>query len=183
METSKWEKDTSPYLVFTCLKCGQYSYVKTTQKTKKCLRCGRTHQVKNITWGDVVKGMTAAVETVKERQNKLAIKELGERPDLHTPTDFCIASSIDEELSPSTKNMSKNVQEGEDYDENFKEGLKQLSKMYKQIPDYLIKMMVEEELIPTSEGELLIRKFVQLGLLVPLKNHYYTSKHILKDNL
>lgn len=175
---SKWEKDTSPYLVFTCLKCGQYSYVKTTQKTKKCLRCGRTHQVKNITWGDVVKGMTAAVATVKERQNKLAIKELGEQPDLHTSTDFCIASSIDEKLSPSTKNMSKNVQEGEDYDKRFTEGLEQLSKMYAQIPDYLVKMMVEDKLIPLNEGELLIKKFVQLGVLIPLKNNYFKIKNL-----
>ena len=166
------------YVPFIILKCGEYSYVKTTQKTKKCLRCGRTHQVKNITWGDVVKGMTAAVETVKEKQNRLAIKELGEQPDLHTSTDLCIAISIDEELSPSTKNRNKNIQEGEDYDEQFKEGLEQLSKIYTQIPDYLIIMMAEEKLIPLNEGELLIRKSVQLGVLIPLKNNYFKINNL-----
>jgi hypothetical protein len=173
METSEWKKDTSPYIVFTCSKCGQYSYVKSTQKTKKCLRCNRTHQVKNITWGIIVKGMTAAVETVKEKQNKLAIKELGEQPDLHTSTDFSVASSIDEGVSRYRRSKVKNVQEGENYDEWFKEGLKQLSKLYKQIPDYLLKMMAEEKLIPSNEGELLIKKFVQLGILLPLKNNYF----------
>ncbi len=178
MEHSKWEKDTSPYIVFTCSKCGEYSYVKATQKTKKCLRCNRTHQVKNITWGIVVNGMTAAVTTVKENQNKLAIKELGQSPDLHTPADFRIASTIDEEESTTTKKRNKSVQEGEGYDEIFKEGLKQLSKMYKQIPDYLIKMMAEEKLIPLNEAELLIRTFVQLRILIPLENNYFKIKNL-----
>ena len=62
------------------------------------------------------------------------------------------------------------------YDERFKEGLKQLSKMYKQLPDYLIKMMVEEKSIPSNEGELLIRKYVQLGVLIPLKTNYFKIK-------
>lgn len=176
MESSKWEKDTSPYIVFTCSKCEQYIYVKSTQKTKKCLRCNRTHQVKNITWGMIVKGMTAAVNTVKERQNELALKELGELPDLHTHTDFSIASSIDDAMPALVKNRNKNLQEGEGYDERFKEGLKQLSKMYKQLPDYLIKMMVEEKSIPSNEGELLIRKYVQLGVLIPLKTNYFKIK-------
>ena len=178
MESSKWKKDTSPYIVFTCSKCGEFSYVKATQKTKKCLRCNRIHQVKNITWGIVVKGMIAAVTTVKEKQNTLAIKELGQSPDLHTSADFCIASSLDDEVSITTKKNNKSVHEGEGYDEMFKEGLKQLSKMYKQIPDYLIKMMAEEKLIPFNEGDLLIRKFVQLGMLIPLKNNYFKIKNL-----
>lgn len=173
MESPKWKKDTSPYIVYTCLKCGQYSYVKSTQKTKKCLRCNRTHQVKNITWGVVVKGMSAAIETVKEKQNTLAIKELGEHPDLHTHTDFCIASAKGENMSKSMKKGNKTIQEGEDYEGKFREGLEQLSKIYTQIPDYLVKMMVEEKLIPFNEGELLIKKFVQLGTLIPLKNNYF----------
>ncbi len=176
METSRWEKDTSPYIVFTCSKCGQHSYVKTTQKTKKCLRCGRTHQVKKITWGIVVKGMTAALEAVKEKQNELALIKLGQTPDLHTSTDFCIASSIDDKGLQFMKSGNKTTQEGEEYEEKFREGINQLSKMYKDIPDYLLEMMVEERLIPPNEGELLIRKFVHLGILIPYKHNYFKIK-------
>lgn len=178
METPRWKKDTSPYMVFTCSKCGEYSYVKTTQKTKKCLRCNRTHQVKNITWGVLVKGMTAAVETVKKKQTKLAIKEIGEHPDFHTSTDFSVSSTIVENIHDSNKNGNQKALEGEDYDntERFKEGLEELSKSYKQIPIYLLKMMTEEKLIPSGEGDLLIRKFVHEGMLIPLKNKYFKIK-------
>ena len=34
MESSKWKKDTSPYIVFTCSKCGEFSYVKATENEK-----------------------------------------------------------------------------------------------------------------------------------------------------
>jgi hypothetical protein len=73
-------------------------------------------------------------------------------------------------------NRNKTVQEGEEYEERFKEGVERLSKMYKRFPDNLLNMMVEEQLIPLNEGELLIRKFVQLGMLLPLKNNYFKIK-------
>ncbi len=76
----------------------------------------------------------------------------------------------------SMNNRNKTVQEGEEYEERFKEGVERLSKMYKRIPDNLLNMMVEEQLIPLNEGELLIRKFVQLGMLLPLKNNYFKIK-------
>ena len=37
--------------------------------------------------------------------------------------------------------------------------------------------MAEEKLIPLNEGELLIKKFVQLGVLIPLKNNYFKIKN------
>lgn len=76
----------------------------------------------------------------------------------------------------SMNNRNKTVQEGEEYEERFKEGVERLSKMYKRIPDNLLNMMVEEQLIPLNEGELLIGKFVQLGMLLPLKNNYFKIK-------
>lgn len=48
MEDTAWKKDETPYLVFACRKCRQYTYVKTTQKSKKCARCRRTHTVSDI---------------------------------------------------------------------------------------------------------------------------------------
>ena len=76
----------------------------------------------------------------------------------------------------SMNNRNKTVQEGEEYEERFKEGVERFSKMYRRIPDNLLNMMVEEQLIPLNEGELLIGKFVQLGMLLPLKNNYFKIK-------
>jgi len=81
MEEGALKKDQNPYLLFACSKCKQYLYVKTTQKTKKCLRCGRQHKVSSIiNSGEIVRGITKAVEMVQFRQNELAIIELGTTP-------------------------------------------------------------------------------------------------------
>jgi len=62
-------------------KCKQYLYVKTSQKAKRCLRCGQYHKISSIiNSGEIVKGLSEAVDAVKTRQNELAIKELGNVP-------------------------------------------------------------------------------------------------------
>jgi hypothetical protein len=91
MEKGKWKRDETPYLIFQCSKCQQYSYVKTTQKTKKCLRCNHTHQVQHLLGkGEIVKGMTAAVERVIILQNKLSRNNLGRNPDLVSEKGFSL---------------------------------------------------------------------------------------------
>ena len=65
MEEAAFKKDETPYLIYESSKCRQFMYVKTTQKGKKCLRCGRTHVVsKIIDSGEIVYGMSAAVAEV-----------------------------------------------------------------------------------------------------------------------
>ena len=96
MEEIAIKKDETPYLIFACKKCKEYSYVKTTQKTKKCLRCGRTHQVQRIlNDGEVVCGMTEAVNSVKRKQNELAI------PEFRSGSDFVV--SINNIATPRSK--------------------------------------------------------------------------------
>lgn len=58
------------YLVFACGKCGQYTYAKTSQKGKKCPRCGRNHKVNSVN-GRIVDGCTAAMKTVKKLQDRM----------------------------------------------------------------------------------------------------------------
>ena len=82
-------KDQKPYLIYACLNCKQFSYVKTTQKTAKCLRCGRFHKVSKILHkGEIVKGITAAMNHVKEKQNQLSINESKFQLNLRTEGDF-----------------------------------------------------------------------------------------------
>ncbi|MCK4859155.1 MAG: hypothetical protein KAS87_01200, partial [Candidatus Omnitrophica bacterium] len=113
MEEIAFKKDETPYLVFVCKKCRQYSYVKTVQKTKKCLRCGRTHQVKDIlNLGEIVSGMTEAVNTVKRKQTELAI------PEFRSEGDFVVATNKFSTRTPIKKSKRK-VLSDKDSDKNI----------------------------------------------------------------
>jgi len=172
MDDLIWKKDENPYVVFKCAKCKQYIYVKTIQKTKKCLRCGRSYQVNKILKeGEVLKGIVNAMNRVKQKQNDLALEETGANPDLRAINDFFVAgndTSIDRTSAASRKKGLK-----DDYDQSFNQLLVRLSKLYHEFPEYLIKILGEEFEIPDSELKLLIRRFVNKKNLIPLNNNYY----------
>lgn len=147
MEHKKWEKDSTPYLVFTCSKCKQYSYVKTTQKTKKCLRCGRTHQVKNVLdKGEIVNGMTKAVNKVKERQNSLGEAQFS------SEKEFVLQSLV--------KMVNKKSEEIKDSNLLFQKSLEKMVAKYKKVPYYIIEILAQEYGIPVSEIKLLALKYI-----------------------
>ena len=186
MEDIAFKKDESPYLVFTCKKCRQYSYVKTTQKTKKCLRCGRTHQVKDILgFGEVVYGMTAAVEAVKQKQTELAIPEFRSEGDFvvatnKLPTRTLVKKSKTKVQSDNDKNNDKNI----NFEELFSEHLLELSKLYGKFPIYMIEIMADNYGIPAFELNPLIKSFKKQGVLTVLKNedfYYKLNEKLLLD--
>ncbi len=132
MEDITIKKDETPYLIFKCKKCKEYSYVKTAQSTKKCLRCGRVHQVREILKnGEVVYGMTEAVNTVKKNQNELAI------PEFRSGSDFVVAS-LSVTLPKSRVKAVKNEDQIINYKENYAEMLFEISKLYKRFPKYML---------------------------------------------
>ena len=176
METPNWKKDEKPYIVFTCSKCNQYIYVKTTQKIKKCVRCNRTHQVKNISGGELVKGISTAVITVKKRQNELAIRELGNDPELRGQNDFCVTDKRKTLQNQEEEKIDIKILEDDYYLEEFREILIQLAKMHEIIPIYLINIMTVEKMIPYEEVKFLMKKFENSGVLIPLKYNYYKIK-------
>jgi len=190
MEDTTFKKDETPYLVFACKKCRQYSYVKTTQKTKKCLRCGRTHQVKDIiSLGEIVYGMTAAVDTVKQKQTELAT------PEFRSEGDFVVATNKFPTRTPvkkskgkilpdkgSDKNNDKDI--NFDFKKQFSEVLLELSKLYGKFPKYMLEIMAENYGIPTAELKLLIKSFKKQGILTVLKNenfYYQLEVKLLSD--
>ena len=188
MEEIAFKKDESPYLVFTCKKCQQYSYVKTSQKTKKCLRCGRTHQVKDIlNLGEVVYGMTAAVEAVKQKQTELAI------PEFRSEGDFVVATNKFPTRTPVKKSKTKvlsdidhdkNSDKDNKFEELFSEVLIELSKLYGKFPKYILEIMAENYGIPALELKLLIKSFKKRGILTVLNNenfYYQLELKILLD--
>lgn len=174
MEEATFKKDETPYLIFECTKCRQFMYVKTTQKGKKCLRCGRTHTVSKILdSGEVVNGMTTALETVKEKQNEFGIVELGHTPELRAFDDFKVAG-------PSPLNNEFNQveidkdQEEEDYSNQFKDMLKEISSTYKKFPDYVLEVMADNYMIPHSQLNFLTKQFQDKGILKRLADSNYT---------
>jgi hypothetical protein len=167
MEEDGWKKDEKPYVVFRCSKCKQYLYVKITQKTKKCLRCGRQHKVTSIIdSGEIVKGMTKAVEAVQTRQHELAIKELGTTPEFRTAADFTI------------KRKPKIIIDIDTYDDDtsfssrFTKMLQEISSSYSYFPYYVFEVMAENFNIPDSEVKILVNTFLKKGILVRQGSSY-----------
>lgn len=173
MEERTFKKDITPYLVFQCSKCTQFSYVKITQKSKKCLRCGRTHQVKNILKiGEIVYGISTAVITVQQKQKEIGLN----KSDGH----ITFSSNKDFKVVVNSEKLSIRSQHG-DYSEVFYDGLKTLFQEHKRFPQYMIEIMAQTHKIPAKEVKLLIREFQNKGDLILLNNkdYYYTLK---KDN-
>jgi len=170
MEEIAIKKDETPYVIFACKKCQQYSYVKTTQKTKKCLRCGRMHQVQDILKnGDIVSGMTEAVNAVKRKQNELVI------PEFRSGSDFIVATNS--KTRPKIRvNALRNEYQEIDYREKFTEMLLELSKLYKRFPIYMLEIMAENYGIPAIELKILITKAKKSGMLIKNDNidKYFT---------
>jgi hypothetical protein len=142
MEGLTFKKDEKPYLVFPCTKCGQYTYAKLTQKGKRCLRCGRSHQIKKMkNTGEVVSGMSKAVETVKQRQSELAREELGKDP------EFTSKRSFRKKFAPSFEPQTFENSEGSKSDggyENFKIEVRKKTNHFPEFPEYVLKLIAED---------------------------------------
>ncbi len=168
MEELAWKRDETPYIIFPCKKCRQYMYAKITQKSKKCLRCGRSHIISRIrSIGEMVKGMTNAVESVKQNQNKLSIKELGNEPEFRTSSDFKITNKISPKKSVIHEFQVKDYERNEDdYLDSFKKMLLELSQSYKEFPLYIVELIAENYNIPDKELKILIRNFHKNKMLI-----------------
>jgi len=170
MEDITIKRDETPYLIFACEKCGGFSYVKIVQKTKKCLRCGRKHEVQDILKkGEVVSGMTEAVNTVKRKQNELAT------PEFRSGSDFVVAM-FSVALPKSKIKVVKNGDQEIDYKQKFTEMLFELSKLHKRFPKYMIEIMSKDYGIPAIELKTLIRNAKKSGRLIKNDNYYHYSR-------
>ncbi|MFX1480961.1 MAG: hypothetical protein ACFFCI_22995 [Promethearchaeota archaeon] len=168
MDEVRWKKDKTPYIVFECAKCKQYLYAKTTQKGKKCLRCGCHHRISSIIdSGEIVYGMTVAVEKVKEKQNMYAERKLGHKPEFRAFNDYKVAGFA-----------SQNVEMKRIGDLNlsikFQEMLIDISKTYKIFPSYMFEVKAEEYGIELSELKILVHTYQKEGILIRLSDNVYS---------
>lgn len=170
MKKTEWKKDETPYLIFRCNKCKRYLYVKTIQKTKKCLQCGHMHKVSTILKsGEIINGLTSAIKTVKERQNELALKEMGNNLEFRGSQDFKIVKK-----QKIKKLQLNSMGYNNDFTEKFKRMLIEISKTYKEFPYYIIEVMADNYGIPNSEIKILTRYFLKEGFLIRLENYFYS---------
>jgi hypothetical protein len=159
-----WKKDKTSYLVFSCKKCHQFSYVQLTQKSKKCLRCGYTHNISSIIpRGEIVLGITNAHELVKKMQEKLK-----GTPQFEAANSFKIA--FNGLVTPQNPNKLKKGQENalietQSYFLKLKKMLLELGTSYKSFPRYLIEIMADECSIPKKEIPRLLRTMIKQKLL------------------
>ncbi len=168
MEEIAWKSDETPYLVFSCKKCNQYTYAKTTRKSKKCARCSHLNIIEEVKVnGEVVNGISIAVEVVKLRQNQFAIEELGTSPEFRTVDDFKITTTSQKEFS-----IIKDDKD-EDYYSKFSLGLQELHGLYKKFPIYMIELIAEKYSIPESEIKLLIKTFQKERKLIKTNGNLY----------
>ena len=170
MEDMAIKKDETPYLIFACLKCGGFSYVKTVQKTKKCLRCGRNHQVKDLINSEVVSGMTEALNTVKRKQNEFVT------PEFRSGGDF-VVDTHSVAKPKSKENALKNKDQEIGYQIQFSEMLSELSRLYKRFPEYMLKIMAKDYKIPLNELEILSRNAKKTGILIQNGDDDMYSRH------
>lgn len=164
MDEQVWKRDKNSYLVFSCKKCNQFSYVKLTQKSKKCLRCGHTHQVKFIIpSGEIVLGITNALELVKKMQEKLK-----GHPQFEVANSFKIAGnrlSISRNQKKHNKGQEDPLIEKQSNSIQFKEMLLELGASYKSFPRYLIELLADDYSIPKEEIPQLIRMMIRQKIL------------------
>jgi transcriptional antiterminator Rof (Rho-off) len=166
MEESAFKKDITPYLIFACKRCQQYSYVKTTQKTKKCLRCGHSYHVKDLLKeGEIVSGLSKAVDTVTRKQNELSV------PEFRSQGDFVINTSDKIPKKQNLRSLPKeNFKKRNETDVKFKALLYNLANLYGKFPRYMIEIMAENNGISSGEIPRLIEIFEKQGILVQLKD-------------
>ena len=164
MDEQLWKRDQTSYLVFSCKKCHQFSYVKLTQKSKKCLRCGYRHQVRSlIPNGEIVLGITNALELVKKMQESLK-----GHPQFEVANSFKIAVNRRSKLrNPKkfNKDRKDTLIEKRSHSIRFKEMLLELGASYKSFPRYLIELMADDYSIPKEEIPRLIRIMITQKIL------------------
>jgi len=174
MEEVGFKKDETPYILFACSKCRQFMYVKTTQKTKKCLRCGRSHKVDSINKSsEIVKGMTEAVSMVKQKQAEFGLKESGDFPELRAKGDFKSSNKIKFSTAQIKENLKENLDISEDYSADFSRMLSEISNAYKKFPYYIVEIMAKDYNIPETELKILFQNFITNGILNQAEGNLY----------
>ncbi|MHA1725439.1 MAG: DUF1922 domain-containing protein [Promethearchaeota archaeon] len=185
MDHKYMKKDLSPYIIFKCPSCHNFLYFKQGKKSKTCTRCNRRFGLKPILANKImiVKGMTAAVNKVKELQNRQALKELGEAPKLHANNQYQLKRSSSLFIENKKKVRDDGDQESlETLTNQIKLELWKMFKMHGKLPVYVINMIFQHHDISNRERNKIMSKLILEKILLPQKNNYFIMKEMKKEN-
>ncbi len=205
MEHEYLKKDLSPYIIFKCPSCQNFLYFKQGKKSKTCTRCNRRFGLKPILANKImiVKGMTAAVNKVKELQNRRALKELGEAPKLHATNQYQLKRSssffIENKNSHESISFKKKMRD-EGYNKSLEskkkvrddgdhESLETLTKQMKlelwkmfkthgKLPAHVINLIFQHHDISNRERNKILSKLISEKIVLPQKNNYFIIKNM-----
>jgi len=117
--------------------------------------------------------MTAAVDTVKMKQNEIAV------PEFRSSSDFIVATNSIARPKNRVNALINNEQEF-NYKRKFNEMLMELSKLYGKFPKYMLEIMAENYGIPHSELCVLINEFKKNKILIVVKDLDFYFKVVKK---
>jgi len=119
--------------------------------------------VSGLNDGEIVYGMTSAVDTVKKKQSEFAV------PEFRSSSDFIVTTNNIARPKSRVNALRSHDQES-DYKGKFNEMLMELSKLYRKFPKYLLEIMAENYGIPHSELSMLINEFKKNEILIVVKD-------------
>ncbi|MHA1671100.1 MAG: DUF1922 domain-containing protein [Promethearchaeota archaeon] len=185
MEQNYKKKDLSPYVIFKCPNCHGFLYFKQGKKFKTCTRCNRRFSVKTILANKImiVKGMTAAVNKVKELQNQRALKELGDAPKLQANNQYQLNKSssffIENENSHDSISFEKKMRKSlETITKQIKLELWKMFKTHGKLPAHIINLIFQHHDISNRERNKIMSKLISEKILLPQKNNYFIIKNM-----
>jgi len=114
--------------------------------------------------------MSVAVDTVKKKQNELAV------PEFRSHSDFIINTNSNKNKSDKFSFREINKGTKSENTLKFKSLLLKLSKLYGKFPKYMIEIMAENEGIPSQDLPKLITEFKKKGFLTLLKDEDFYYK-------
>lgn len=104
--------------------------------------------------------MTEAVNTVKRKQNELAI------PEFRSGSDFVVATNVTSQPKQKKVSALRSEDQEIDYTGKFNEMLLELSKLYERFPKYMLEIMAQSYGIPALQTKNLVRNAILSGKLV-----------------
>ncbi len=118
---------------------------------------------------EYVNGLSLAVNRVKEKQNNLAIKELGHPPELRGLNEYKFKPKV----NSKKEKMMKKKEEIEGKKEKFQKLLFELSKKYRIFPKYMIELLIDDYQIPKTKLNNLIMYDLKKKILEEINKNYY----------
>ena len=161
----KNQKTPTEYIVFQCTKCNQYTYAKTIQKGKKCVRCGRNHIVANLK-GDIVSSPNQAMKLVKKLQNEAYSVNRFRSTKKSIPltlTDPLTGAPLPK-LPQTNSQLDKLLRKIVEWQQN-----EQISAL-EGFPEYIVEYIAQEIEPDPTQRTVLIRKLHKLERITRLTN-------------